>query len=432
MIFFEKIFEYCCDFSVQLFLAELVFCSVLKRRSHFFGRIALFAVLFCIVPYALDFYNLPWLSFGWFSFSFLLVWLLSLFFIWFCFDISWKNALFFGSSGYIAQHFGHCVAMGIVGIFSLENDLLCRGIRMASLAITYVAFYFFFARRIRKGEYVALENRSLIAVSFLTVLMVYALNLWATNLNGHFNVVIRIYAAMCCIFLLCIQFGIFERSRLQLEKKEIESILQQQAKQLQISKDTMETINLFCHDVGRSLSRLSDSEADETEFSGLRKAIVNYQNEVKTGCDTLDVILTEKNLLCERYGIHFSYTVDGEKLSFLAPIDIYSIFENALNNAMESVVKTENVDARIISLSVCAKNEFLCIGVENFCAEAPLFENGLPVTTKGDTSLHGFGTRSIQYITEKYGGNLFMSAGNDMFYLKIIIPLPKQTISRQN
>lgn len=432
LLWTEHLFSYCNTFSVQLFFAELVFCSILKRRKCFAGRILFFAALFCIVLCLVDFYRISWLSLGWFNVSFLLVWLASVLLIWFCFDVSLQQALFFGTSGYITQHFAHCVALGIIGGLLIEALWICALIRTVIFIVTCIVFYVIFARRIRKGEYVAAENKYLIIVSLVAVLMVYALNLWSTNLNGHYNMVIRIYGAMCCIFLLCIQFGIFERSRLLLEKKEIEFVLEQKGKQMQISKDTMETVNMFCHDLKRLLSRLSDfSRSDDAELVELKTAIANYENTVKTGCDTLDVILTEKNLLCEKYGIHFSYIVDGEKLSFLDPLDIYSIFENALNNAMESVVKAENIDARVISLSVYVKNSFLCINLENFCTELPQFENDLPVTTKGDALFHGFGTRSICYITEKYSGNVFMSAKNDMFYLKIIIPLPRSEGMRE-
>ena len=49
----------------------------------------------------------------------------------------------------------------------------------------------------------------------------------------------------------------------------------------------------------------------------------------------LDIILSEKNLLCEKYQIKFSYMIDGEKLTGIKSGDIAAIFGNALDNAIE-------------------------------------------------------------------------------------------------
>ena len=48
------------------------------------------------------------------------------------------------------------------------------------------------------------------------------------------------------------------------------------------------------------------------------------------------------------------------------------------------------------------------------------FEDGLPLTTKGDRDYYGFGVRSIRYITQKYNGNLLMHAENNKFFTDII------------
>lgn len=54
------------------------------------------------------------------------------------------------------------------------------------------------------------------------------------------------------------------------------------------------------------------------------------------------VIYTEKSLLCERHKIRFTYMIDGEQLDFMDPVDIASLFGNALDNAIESVLRTDD------------------------------------------------------------------------------------------
>ena len=53
-------------------------------------------------------------------------------------------------------------------------------------------------------------------------------------------------------------------------------------------------------------------------------------------------------------------------------------------------------------------------------AEADFFKNGLPVTTKGSTDYHGYGTRSIRHIAERYGGRAVFSCQDGWFSARIL------------
>lgn len=55
----------------------------------------------------------------------------------------------------------------------------------------------------------------------------------------------------------------------------------------------------------------------------------------------MDIILSEKNLLCEKYQIKFSYMIDGEKLTGIKSGDIAAIFGNALDNAIECAAELQ-------------------------------------------------------------------------------------------
>ena len=61
--------------------------------------------------------------------------------------------------------------------------------------------------------------------------------------------------------------------------------------------------------------------------------------------------------------------------------------------------------------------------IENYCEDELEFRNGLPVSTKGDDNYHGFGMKSIQYVVEKYGGNLVANLEEKIFSVDIIFPV---------
>ena len=62
----------------------------------------------------------------------------------------------------------------------------------------------------------------------------------------------------------------------------------------------------------------------------------------------------------------------------------------------------------------------LFIQSDNYYSGELQFKDGLPQTTKGDTSWHGFGLRSIRMIVRKYGGELTTYIEDDIFHLSIL------------
>ena len=158
------------------------------------------------------------------------------------------------------------------------------------------------------------------------------------------------------------------------------------------------------------------------ELDELKKAVDIYDSTVKTGNETLDVLLAERSIVCKGRGIQLDYIADGAKLDFLKPGEVYSLFGNALDNAIEAVTPLEP-DRRYIGLQVRAERGMLLIRMENCAAEPLHFVDGLPQTTKGDARWHGFGVKSIRRIVQQHGGTLTMQAQDGMFRLVALLPL---------
>ena len=132
--------------------------------------------------------------------------------------------------------------------------------------------------------------------------------------------------------------------------------------------------------------------------------VLDYERIAKTSNFALDNVLTEKSLYCGENHITFTYIADGKKLRFMDDVDIAVLFGNALDNAIECVMKYPDEEKRLISLHIVGTGKIIHIRLSNYCEEAIRFQDGLPVTTKRDTRAHGFGVQSISYIAEKYNG----------------------------
>ena len=104
-------------------------------------------------------------------------------------------------------------------------------------------------------------------------------------------------------------------------------------------------------------------------------------------------------------------------------MDICSIFGNALDNAIESVEKLEDVNRRLIRVAVFAQDNFLMIRVENYFETPVKLKNGEFATTKANKLYHGYGIKSIRYTADKYGGSVSITTEDRWFHLRVLIPI---------
>lgn len=85
--------------------------------------------------------------------------------------------------------------------------------------------------------------------------------------------------------------------------------------------------------------------------------------------------------------------------SFVEELDLYSLFQNALTNAINAVSALPDGVERFISLSSVRDGNMLTIHMENPCEDDIDFVDGLP-QTKNDPDWHGFGMKSMNRIAE--------------------------------
>ena len=123
--------------------------------------------------------------------------------------------------------------------------------------------------------------------------------------------------------------------------------------------------------------------------------------------------------------------VDGKALKFLSEIDIYSLFGNILDNAIEACEKLDESE-RYIGLKVYKQNSFVIINVINPFSGKIKKENGNIITTKNDKISHGYGLKSIKYVVDKYDGKIDINDRKNIFYLTILFNIIKFENSADN
>ncbi len=241
-----------------------------------------------------------------------------------------------------------------------------------------------------------------------------------------FNIVLQFY----CITLLYLQSALFKKSSMRKELETIQLLWHQQKGQYQLSKETIELINHKCHDLKhqvQAIRAVKDEKERETYLEKIEKSVQIYSAIVRTGNEILDTILTEKSLICENSGIHINCVADGSLLAFMNPVDLYTLFGNALDNAIEAVRKLESKEKRVIDIMLYERQSFLMLQIVNpMCGEVK-FEDGLPLTTKAKNGYHGYGIKSMLHTIQKYEGHLTTEVKNGCFYFNVMLPLERDS-----
>lgn len=241
-----------------------------------------------------------------------------------------------------------------------------------------------------------------------------------------FNIVLQFY----CITSLYLQSALFKKSSMRKELETIQLLWHQQKGQYQLSKETIELINHKCHDLKhqvQAIRAVKDEKERETYLEKIEKSVQIYSAIVRTGNEILDTILTEKSLICENSGIHINCVADGSLLAFMNPVDLYTLFGNALDNAIEAVRKLESKEKRVIDIMLYERQSFLMLQIVNpMCGEVK-FEDGLPLTTKAKNGYHGYGMKSMLHTIQKYEGHLTTEVKNGCFYFNVMLPLERDS-----
>ena len=157
-----------------------------------------------------------------------------------------------------------------------------------------------------------------------------------------------------------------------------------------------------------------------------RKPLGKYGRLRRTYLMNHRPVLYSTMLKCMDNGIAFTSMADGECLSFMRTRHVYALFSNALDNAVEAVMRVSNPEKRVISLHVRRLSGAVEIAVMNYYEGEIRFKNDLPQTIKTDGRRHGFGTSSMQYIVSQYGGTMKISAKDSVYLLEIRLNIPEK------
>ena len=357
--------------------------------------------------------------------------------VWLSFESAPQEALLYGVAAYAMQHCGHDFVMLVIQLMRLDDGQLFRApryacIRLGVMAVVYLALYRCFARDFKPDRQKIQNGRRWVMLSAVIVILVTVLYgiLDRSGIEGFGIVMMHVYDMICMVCAMTVLMLVTRNDTLTQELNTFRQMWQMQQEHYELSKENIQLINVKCHDIRKHITSLyareSGHKPNDSFVREVEKSIRIYDSISNTGNESLDVILTEKSLFCEKHHIRMTCMADGKCLRFMEEVDLYSLFGNILDNAIESVQRIEETEKRVINLDVRANEMFLRIQEDNYFGGELEFENGLPLTTKHDRDHHGFGMKSIRMIVDKYGGEMQIEARDGVFSLNILIPIRSQ------
>lgn len=435
------------EFLLELFVFYFITFRMLARREKFVLRLAASLIMILSFAYVAAFlyYYIGDIIPGRIG-IYVVLFAITVLLAYFCFKESFFTVLFCATLSYAAQNFVYktfLIFFNVGEYFDLfgwwgENyGIWYRLLFYPYYALATIALYFIVVRRIERK----LENREYHPLVFALSLSALAVTVIFSSVEDvsfarlvaaageHFYqgdlLALReagnVFSVTLLAAVICLIWATVRNRDMKQELEYLQHAIDQGQWQYEMNKDIVDMINIKCHDIKYRISTLASSgKIAEEAMKDLNESISIYDTNTDTGNKLLNVLFSEKRLYCEQNGIMFSCMADGKLLDFIGEGDLYSLFGNIIDNALEAVSKVTDEDKRVINLVIKKHNDMILIQEENYFEGEITFENGIPKTTKDDKNYHGFGTRSIKMIVNKYGGETACYVEGDVYHLNII------------
>ena len=185
-------------------------------------------------------------------------------------------------------------------------------------------------------------------------------------------------------------------------------------------KENIDYLMILVHDLKHEIADINDIDKSQ-RIQKLNDDLISFSTFYKTGNDVLDLVLAERKHKLSIHEITTTVMADGSSISFMNSSDIYALFMNMFDNAIDALLKVQNHANRTISLSIRKHMGLIFIHEENPYCGSIKFKDDIPMTDKKESIEHGYGSLSIKRIAQKYGGYVNYDVDDGVFKIDIVL-----------
>lgn len=226
--------------------------------------------------------------------------------------------------------------------------------------------------------------------------------------------------------LLMIVFKIIKDIKEKSEERLLKEKIDIQYKYYLNLQESQNKVKKLYHDINNHIfciKNLSSEKEDVNKYIDEMSKELNQFKEIhNTGNMILDIILNEKQNICNENNIDLTCDVNFSKCNFIEMTDVCSIFSNILDNAIEACNKT-SMDKKYIKIRGTLVKSYYVIRCENSKTNRLEIRNSKIITSKKDKFIHGIGLKSVKSSLKKYNEDLEIEDFKNKFLLQIYIPI---------
>lgn len=432
---FLKFFSFSMLAFIELAIVQLFCCRELEKKQKFFLKQSLLSLL-SIAAIVLPSYITTLIPNPGQDYSMLRIYLYDFGIIFLATMILYKAkrqyivfSIIVGSlTVFLSEGFGNLIIMAVRSAI----DNLIYGYELLILSLTYILVFYlshhFLIVRYRSN----ISDRSFPSLAIFTSIFIVItfgmkqVEIYIRSLNNSYLMMILIIEILYAFIMFCLLYGLLNQRESEAEMALIKQSWNDDRKHYEMQKEAVEMINIRVHDLKHQIQDMKNQgELTDKMIRQLEDSADIYQSVVQTGNDVLDVILSSVSLRCQKNKTQLTVMADGLAVSFMDDTDIYSLFGNMMDNAIEYENSIEEENLRFISLTIKKKEDIVYIHSENyFGKEMP--KDDFLMTTKNDFTNHGYGTKSMKKIVEKYKGVIHFYVADQMFQVDCMIDTTKE------
>lgn len=256
-----------------------------------------------------------------------------------------------------------------------------------------------------------------------------------TELNDLLLNVVSLFIIILIILFFSMWIALSKSFQKQLFLQHQEEIaklrISDQENRFAIIRDSDTALREFRHDMRSHMSILHEL-LNSKKYSEASNYLDNIGTAFKqadcityTGISAVDAIISHHQQQMNYNHIKFKWFNSACSIpNTINAFDLCTIFDNILANALRSCENMPECNSTHpeVTIHISVKNTRLIIHQLNTALAPVIFgADGLPITTKDNKIMHGFGLQNIKHTVTNYNGVLTCSQTNGMFCVDIII-----------
>ncbi len=353
-----------------------------------------------------------------------------------CFDISFKNAMILSI---ILDALMFSTEIITVFLFSLILHLPTNGykndIHIFIISVSACKLAYFILAQLLSLIIVRIGHKNNNIKQFLPLFIFPVLTIAScavflfTALNTEVSTSYKIATTVISVLYIFASIFIFIYYQLIANKEKKINELESEKRLYNLNQTYLEILQhqnnelqMMFHDTKHHYMALSNFENIEDVKNYISKIYpeLEEKNIIKISNNKmLDLIISKYIVVCKNNNIKFVYEVKTADLAYIDDSELSVILNNILDNAVEAAKSSEE---KLIEFSLRHINNMDLLSVVNSCDIPPKHNNQQLITTKFNTSNHGFGTKIIQKYTKKNNGKYewFYDGDEHRFHLTIV------------